>query len=196
MMQSFFCQTITNCIDHCKKQLGPSSSFAIYTLKKQYILNITVRVHFHLVVYVLFSDEIYLYLQDTEEVRKAKEIFFEAYRKQLELVSEEEDDDDSDEESSESDEDDESSEESDEDDSSEESSEEDSEEDDDEDEDHEGQAEEDLKVQEFLRRGKDNRPAQESIFFKPAAHKFNKVSRSHRSPSSRSIRNSYKRQQN
>lgn len=134
--------------------------------------------------------------QDTEEVRKAKEIFFEAYRKQLELVSEEEDDDDSDEESSESDEDDESSEESDEDDSSEESSEEDSEEDDDEDEDHEGQAEEDLKVQEFLRRGKDNRPAQESIFFKPAAHKFNKVSRSHRSPSSRSIRNSYKRQQN
>ncbi|KAF2366152.1 Insect cuticle protein [Trinorchestia longiramus] len=70
--------------------------------------------------------------EETDDVKAAKEAFFEAYEKQLELAGSEEDDDDDDEESDE-----ESSEESDEDDDDDDDDDESSEEDDDEDEDEE-----------------------------------------------------------
>ena len=88
------------------------------------------------------SDALPVMPKDTEEVRKAKEEFFELYKKALELVSSSEDDSEEDD-SEEDDSDEESSEESDEDDeSSEESSEEDSSEESDEDEEEEEEEEE------------------------------------------------------
>lgn len=108
-------------------------------------------------------------VEDTEEVRQAKEIFFEAYKKQLELVSDEDDDEESSEESSEeSDEDEE---------SSEESSEESDEDSDEEEEEEEEGNKDDAQVKQFLTRTRDynpraNRVVANSIFFKPATHSF------------------------